>query len=212
MGHLQYLPVSEPGFAYGAAASWCRETNADIDLAAALDVHAFDDPAGELGSALLALGDSYREIAPQFPNISVLALHLYYPQLQVDRGVSAGMTIEDLRGVEESLAEAAERLGRARPRRPDGALVVDELRAAAALVALLCRDARARLEEDGWLSSVPERRRAELADELRPLIERHGQLWLARNRPGGLYDSVAWLEHLFHCYETGETDRSWGRL
>lgn len=212
MGHLQYLPISEPGFAHGAAMSWCREANADLDLAAALDAHAFDDPAGELGGALLALGDAYRGIAPQFPNISVLVLHLYYPQLQLDRGVSEGITIDDLRGVEDSLAVAADRLGRARPRRPDGALVVNELRAAAALVTLLCRDASARLEQDGWLSSVPEGTRAELASELRPLIERHRELWLARNRAGGLDDSAAWLEHLIHCYETGETDRSWGRF
>jgi hypothetical protein len=121
------------------------------------------------------------------------------------------MTVEDLRGVEESLAEAIERLGRSRPRRSDGDLVLDELRAAAALVALLCRDGQARLEQDGWLSSVPDRKLAELAADLRPLIERHRQLWLARNRPGGLEDSVAWLEHLHHCYESGVTDRSWGR-
>ncbi len=212
MGHLQYLPVSEPGFAYAAAASWCLDTNSDLDLGAALDAHAFDDPGGELGAALLALGDAHRGIAPQFPNISVLVLHLYYPQLQVDRGVSAGMTIEDLRAVEESLTATVERLGHARPRRPDGALVVDELRTAAALVALLCHDGRARLAEDGWLSSVPGPERAELAAELRPLIERHRQLWLARNRPGGLEESVAWLEHLLQCYETGVTDRSWGRI
>jgi hypothetical protein len=212
MGHLQYLPVSEPGFAYGAAVSWCREANADLDLAAALDMHAFDDAAGELSNALLALGDAHREIAPQFPNISVLVLHLYYPQLQVDRGVSAGMTIDDLRGVEESLAAAVNGLGRARPRRSDGTLVVDELATAAALVALLCRDARARLGQDGWLSSVPNGKRAELASELRPLIDHHRELWVARNRAGGLADSVAWLEHLLHCYETGETDRSWGRF
>jgi hypothetical protein len=212
MGHLQYLPVSEPGFAYAAAVSWCLETNADLDLAAALDVHAFDDPAGELGAPLLALGDVHRDIAPQFPNISVLVMHLYYPQLQLDRGISAGMTIDDLLGVEESLAATVERLGRARPQRVDGELVIDELRTAAQLVALLSRDARARLEQDGWLSSVPERKRAELARELRPLIDHHRELWLARNRPGGLDDSAAWLEHLLECYETGVTDRSWGRI
>jgi hypothetical protein len=90
--------------------------------------------------------------------------------------------------------------------------VVDELATAAALIALLCRDARARLEQDGWLSSVPDGKRAQLAGELRPLIDHHRELWVARNRAGGLADSVAWLEHLLRCYETGETDRSWGRF
>jgi hypothetical protein len=212
MGHLQYLPVSEPGFAYAAAVSWCLDTNAELDLAAALDVHAYDDPSGELGAALLALGDAHRGIAPQFPNVSVLVMHLYYPQLQLDRGISAGMTIDDLQSVEESLAATVDRLEGAGPRRADGDLVKDELRTAAALVALLCRDARARLAEDGWLSSVPERKRAELAHDLRPLIAHHRDLWLARNRVGGLDDSTMWLEHLLECYETGVTDRGWGRF
>jgi len=122
------------------------------------------------------------------------------------------MSIEDLQGVEERLATAIAQLRRARPRRPDGDLVKDELRTAAELVALLCRDARARLDQDGWLSSVPARKRAELAADLAPLMEHHRELWLARNRPGGLDDSVAWLDHLHECYETGVTDKSWGRI
>ena len=50
----------------------------------------------------------------------------------------------------------------------------------------------------------------ELAADLEPLIETHRRLWLARNRPGGLEDSVAWLEHLLDCYRSGTTDRAWG--
>jgi hypothetical protein len=210
MGHLQYLPVSEPGFAYGAAVSWCLDTNRDLDLAAALDAHAFDDPAGELGAALLALGDAYLGVVPKIWNMSVLVMHLYWPQLQLGRTFSDGLTVEDLLGVEQTLADAVNRLAQARPRRADGTLVVDELRAGAALVSLLCRDARARLEADGWLASVPEARRLELAADLDPMIETHRRLWLARNRPGGLDDSLAWLEHLQECYRTGTTDRAWG--
>jgi hypothetical protein len=210
MGHLQYLPVSEPGFAYGAAVSWCLDANRDLDLGAALDVHAFDDPAGEVGATLLRLGDAYLDVAPKIWNMSVLTMHLYWPQLQLGRTFSDGLTIDDLLGVEQTLADAVRRLERARPGRPDGALVLDELRAGAALVGLLCRDARARLEADGWLASVPDSRRQELAADLDPLIETHRRLWLARNRPGGLDDSVAWLEHLRECYRTGTTERAWG--
>jgi hexosaminidase len=210
LGHLQYLPVSEPGFAYGAAVSWCLDANRDIDLAAALDAHVFDDPAGELGGALLALGDAYRGVVPNMWNMSVLVMHLYFPQLQLGRTFSDGLTIEDLLGVEQGLAGAVERVRRSRSRRPDGALVVEELTAGAALVALMCRDARARLETDGWLASVPDARRKELAADLEPLIDGHRRLWLARNRPGGLEDSLAWLEHLLDCYRTGTTDRAWG--
>jgi hypothetical protein len=210
LGHLQYLPVSEPGFAYGAAVSWCLDTNRDLDLAAALDAHIFDDAAGELGGAVVAMGDAYLGVAPKMWNMSVLVMHLYFPQLQLGRTFSDGLTIDDLARVEASLAGGVKGLGRSRPGRADGGLVVEELTAGAELVALMCRDARARLEADGWLGSVPDIRRQQLAGELEPLIDSHRRLWLARNRPGGLTDSVAWLEHLHECYRTGTTERGWG--
>jgi hexosaminidase len=210
MGHLQYLPVSDPGFAYAAATSWCLESNRAIDLVAALDVHCFDDPARELAAALLALGDAYRGVGASVPNMSVLVMHLYWPQLQLGRSFNAGMTADDLLDVEAGLEDAVAAVARARPRREDGALVVEELTSAAALVALLCRDARARLENDGWLASVPDPTRQRLAAELEPMIDVHRRLWLARNRPGGLEDSVAWLSHLRDCYRTGDADLTWG--
>ena len=51
---------------------------------------------------------------------------------------------------------------------------------------------------------------AELAGRLDALIVRHRALWLARNRPGGLVDSAAWLENLGAAYRTGAPDPEWG--
>ncbi|MSO79243.1 MAG: glycoside hydrolase [Acidimicrobiia bacterium] len=209
-GHLQYLPVSEPGFAFGAAVSWCLDTNRDLDLGAALDAHAFADGAGVLGATLLELGDLYQEVTPNIPNISALVLHLYYPQLTLGRGPTAGITVDELAAVEGALTNARRRLDDARLQRADGALVLDELRAAIDLVALLCRDGRARLAGDGTLASISEVARRGFATDLAALIDTHRELWLARNRPGGLDDSVAWLAHLHDCYEAGAAPRDWG--
>ena len=41
------------------------------------------------------------------------------------------------------------------------------------------------------------------------IAEEHRRLWLERNRPGGLTESVAWLEHLEDCYSTGQADQGW---
>lgn len=210
LGHLQYLPVSEPGLAYGAAVSWCAATNRDLDLGRALDLHCFDDETGVLGATLLELGDAYRWITPQFPNVSVLVLHLYFPQLQLGRGFARGASGEEYARVGDRLADALDRLRRAQPARADGSLVLDELRNAVALVRVLCDDARARLATDGTLPAVPGPERARLAEALRPVIDEHRRLWLARNRPGGLKDSLAWPEHLLHCYETGTVEETWG--
>ena len=58
-GHLQYLPISDPGLAFGAAVAWCTEANRELDLGAALSVHCYDDPTGVLGDTIVALGDMY---------------------------------------------------------------------------------------------------------------------------------------------------------
>lgn len=209
-GHLQYLPVSEAGFAYGAAVSWCLETNRDLDLAAALDVHAFGDAEGVLGRALVDLGDVYRDVTPQVPNTSAVVLHLYYPQLTLGRGPTKGATAEEFDRLAEKLARIAASLDDARPDRADGALVLDELRNAIALVQVLCGDAVARLAGDGTLESVSADVRARLARQVEPVIAAHRDLWLARNRIGGLDDSLAWLTNLRACYRSGVTDRAWG--
>ena len=101
--------VSEPGLAYGAAVSWCHAANEDLDMAAALSTHVFDDPTGSLADAVLALGDAHRLVTPQFPNMSTLVMNLYYPQFPVGRGLTAGLTADEL--------DAVERLPRGRPRR-----------------------------------------------------------------------------------------------
>ncbi len=209
MGHLQYLPISYPGFAYGAGVSWCWEQNRSIDLATALSLHVFDDPSMEMGGAAVALGDTYDLLSCQFPNLSTLVLHLYFPQLALGVGFTAGLSVQDLNRVEEYLVHAVASLDSAQPRSEDAVLAVDELRSATALVSLLARDGIARLEGDGTLSSLPAPQRGNFARELAPLIEHHRELWLARNRGGGLARSVAWLEHLRECYETGETDPGW---
>ncbi|MCU1466955.1 MAG: glycoside hydrolase, family 20 [Actinomycetia bacterium] len=208
-GHLQQLPISDPGFAFGAAVSWCLETNADIDLGDALSVHAYDDDTGRYAAALLAIGDAHRAVTPQIPNHSVLAMHLYFPQIRVGRGLSKGLTLGELDTVEGVLRTARADLDASVVRRIDASLLVDEMHWTIDVMELLVADARARIAGDGTLASVPEDRRRELVDRLGPIIEHHRTLWLARNRPGGLGDSAHWLEHLRDAYATGQPDPAW---
>ncbi len=206
MGHHQQPVVSEPGLAAAAAFSWCAESHADLDLdalAVALDVHGFDDPAGALGAALVTLGRVPRMVTPQLPNMSALVFPLLLPQWPVGRGATSGLTDDDLDGVDSALDEVTRGAQRARPRRPDGELVLDELRASVAVLRLCVSDARLRMAGDGSLASVGAADRAALAGVLDDLVAEHRRLWERRFRPGGLADSVAWFEHLGSCYRTG---------
>jgi hexosaminidase len=211
-GHLQQNVVSEPALAYGAAVSWCLETNADLDLAAALSAHVFRDPTGRLAEAVLSLGDAHRLVTPQFPNMSALVMNLYYPQLSVGRGLTDGMEADELDAVTACLDDARSTASSARSGRPDAAALVDETVFGADLVALMVDDARARLAGDGSIGSVSTATRAELAADLDGLIERYRALWLARNRPGGLDDSVSWLANLGAAYASGHPDPTWGGI
>jgi hexosaminidase len=211
-GHHQYLPVSEPGLAVAAAMSWCVSAHQDLglgELAELLDAHCFDDPAGELGEALVALGSVHHLVTPQPPNMSPLVCHLLFPQLPVGRMATKGLVPTELDSVDSALDSARAGLARSRPERADGDLVIEELNAASRWLGLASNDARARLAGDGMLSSVPGPEREALAAECREITDEHQRLWLERNRRGGLKESSAWLRHLEACYQSGEAPASW---
>lgn len=208
-GHLQSPTVSDPGFALSAALSWCRDANRDLDLGAALSDHCYDDPSGELAAIVLGLGDVYLRIDPQVWNVATFALPLYFPQLDIGRGPLLGATDKQYDAMEADLDGYEARLDHVESRRPDAPLILDEIRNAIALVRVLAADAHARLAVGGALAAVNSETRATLATSLRPVITEHERLWLARNRPGGLRESRAWLEHLAECYDTGTVDRDW---
>ncbi len=211
-GHLQQWVISEPALAFGAAVSWCLSANEDIDLSAALSAHVFEDPSGGMADAVVALGDAHRLVTPQFPNMSTLVMNLYYPQLPFGRGLTEGVTAGELDAVDACFEGARGAVARAVPARDDASALADEVRFSIDLVALLVRDARARLRGDGSISSVPESDRAKLGVELDALRERYRALWLGRNRPGGLEDSERWLQNLRGAYASGRADPRWGGL
>jgi hexosaminidase len=211
-GHLQQPVVSEPGLAYGAAVSWCLDTNADLDLREALSAHVFFDPTGALADAVLALGDLHLAVTPQFPNMSALVMNLYYPQLPVGRSLTKGLTSVEVAAVEARLDEVRGMLARAKPERADAPRLVEEVDFSIDLVGLLMRDLQARLAVDGHIGSVSPSERDRLGLDLDGVTERYRALWLGRNRPGGLDDSVAWLANMGAAYATGQPDPNWGGI
>jgi hypothetical protein len=194
-GHWQCLPVSYLGFAAGAACCWALEANDGADLRRALDVHAFRDEAGVVGATAWDLGNAYRHCGQETPNSSVL-----WRFLQNDRfAASPKVTPRKLAGALEWVEAAAARLGRARMRRGDAALVLDEFRNNARMLAAGCR--RGIVQLRGGRAAAAEGRR--LAGELRQILGEHRRLWLARNREGGLQDSARVLEErVRECEET----------
>jgi hexosaminidase len=212
-GHHQYLPVSDLALAAAAAFAWCASSNAHLDnptLGALCDLHCYDDPTRSVGASLALLGDVYLVAPSQIPNMSSLVSHVYLPQLPVGSGLTSGLEPAHLEEVESRLDAATEELARAAPRTEHGKLSSFELSNAVRLVRLACEDARARLASAGTLTSVGASTRRKLAAEIAEITDEHRNLWLRRNRAGGLDESCAWFDHLRRCYESGEPDPAWG--
>jgi hexosaminidase len=184
-GHLQYLPISYLGFAVGAAYAWSLEANRSLPIADALSLHAFRDSARVMGKLAYDLGNVYQKAGAMPGNASAL-FHILLHGDSYDFA-KQGVTLEHLNATETSIREIIGRLDQARMARPDAALIAEEFRNAAQMLVHACRFGRSRLSP-GSISPT------ELQADLRLLRGTHQRLWLARNRPGGLRDSLRRLE------------------
>ena len=184
-GHWQVLPVSYLGFAAGAAYSWALEANRSLDLPAALDRFAFQDQKGVMGRLAYDLGNVYKLLGVYIPNTSGLFAVLQMPisELRLNPLLPAA----DFKAPLPVLDQASSELSHAAPGTPDASLVLKEYDLTIRLLRHACR--RGLLaqhpDEPGFASL-----RLELGKDLEALIEDNRAIWLARNRPGGLADSL----------------------
>lgn len=181
-GHWQVQPAHDLGFAAGAAFSWALAANRDLDLATALSLHAYADPSGALGRVAYDLGDVYRVPGPTPANNSILSLAL---QLTLEN--APDLSPEALDRTLVAIDAAIAPLAQARSARPDGRQLVREFELAAQLL-------RHAVERVRFAHSGGDR--AALARDLEAILVEYRAQWLARNRPGGLADSIARLEKL----------------
>jgi len=177
-GHLQYLPMSYAGLAAGAGMSWCLQSNRDLPLPRMLDVHALADAAGVMGAAACELGNVYQAVGKIIPNRSAL-FNILVPT-SAHRDPMDGITQTGLEAAEAAIDAAMRNVHASNMQREDAALIKSEFENAAAMLRFACRKAGG---ENG----------ERLSDELEQIIQRHRHCWLARNRPGGLDESVGWL-------------------
>jgi hypothetical protein len=194
-GHWQYEPVSYPGYAYGAALGWQVKANRGIDLAAALDAHAFEDEAGVMGRAALALGDAGLALGPRYFNATGFSRAML-AGLEHIRKFEGQRAAGWKRGI-AAIERAAAPLKRARMARPDAALVSAEFENAVRLALHGCRRGLLALETSSRRTISMKR---ELDRDLKGIIASHRRLWHARNRPGGFRESVGRMESARKAY------------
>ncbi|MGA1107196.1 MAG: beta-N-acetylhexosaminidase [Pseudomonadales bacterium] len=188
-GHHQTLPISYPGFVLGASASWHTKANIEKDLASAINLVFFKLGSLALAKRLLALGKTPDGLAAQPPNATLFNRLLFWPMRDeprltervtnraLDRSLNELSTIE-----KETLPNLTSELS----------LVQSELSLGAAMARQgLEHLTLFRRQQDGSKGLTRERQR--LGRQLKSIREQHRACWLARNRPGGLEESLTHL-------------------
>ncbi|HMB96300.1 MAG TPA: beta-N-acetylhexosaminidase, partial [Tepidisphaeraceae bacterium] len=181
-GHLQYWPISLLGIAAGAAYAWCYQANRNLSLIDALNLHIFRDRAKIMGQLVYDLGNVHQAMQ-QIKNGTAL----FWTLIGDEQNKTAGTTLEEFIAAENRIDSAVAPLDRAQMNRADAELIRDELRNAAAMLKYACHRGR-HLRGDDRIN------RDSLLNEQKAIIASHRRLWLARNRPGGLIDSIARLK------------------
>jgi hexosaminidase len=166
-GHLQYWPISFPGLATGAALSWCLDSNRNLNLPAVLDTHVFQDSARVMGTLACDLGNVYKTVGKLLPNRSALFSILVPSSTHKDP--MEGITTTNLEHAAAQIAQITRPISQSKMSRPDANLIVSEYQNAAAMLHYACQKS---------------------PELLAQIQDSHRTCWLARNRPGGLQDSL----------------------
>jgi hexosaminidase len=196
MGHWQALPISFPGFAVGAAFAWAYAANRTINVPAAVSRHAFTDPTGAMGQVAYDLGNVYRAVGYEPPNSSVLFWVLQAPDTD-----ARNLPPLDFDRALDAIDAAIQPIATERMTRADAPLILQEFDNTVRLLRHACRLGQLLVQPDGP-GALPRRRL--LNDDMREIIREYERLWLARNRLGGLSDSVARLERVRARYTSQE--------
>lgn len=175
-GHFQPPSISFGPLLFGGAVSWSLSGNRDLDLPAMLDRYVFDDTSQRLGGALEVLGRAWRGTGQRAFNGSPLQAALVPEQ---HHHVVGDPDPARVRRLVDQLDEAIVAVESSEPGCADGEVVRREL----ANAARLARHGALRLLDQ----ASPE--------DLVGTVDEYAECWLARSRPGGLKDSVAYLSH-----------------
>ena len=183
-GHHQFQPISYLGIAAGAAYSWSFKSNRNADIIAALNRLVFCDPTGATAQLLFDLGRVYQLLPNQPENRTPFYSTLFW-NMGNPNDVLDGNPPHAFKKCARRFDDLQSQISTLRPQTPDASLLRDELSTAIAM---------ARHGTHRLLSALGQGpTRSSLRHDLQDIIARYENLWLQRNRPGGLRESAGRL-------------------
>ncbi len=220
-GHLQPFPISFLGFLVGAGLAWNCTSRTD-NIQSLLSIHGFRDTKRVMGKIAYDLGNVYNKFDLTIPNNSVLFLIMLLsaystPKLIMEKvnlqnldiakeylnQLFGGVSIKELENTRQYIDEVSKQLISANIQRKDADLIIREFQWVIDILKFACDFGIARLKIgiDIPVAKIPEKTRSVLIITLKGLIEQHQEIWLHRNRKGGLNDSMNRLKRILSFLE-----------
>lgn len=195
LGHIQYLLISYPGFCYGAALSWGVENNKEADVAGYLNKFIFKDINEIIGQLIMDMGNYYLEEDIKVSNSTKL-FKILNCDIKNMHNVK-NLNVENYEGVEKYLNSIDERLNEVYMICEDREQVLAELKNSIKYV--LHGVKRVKL----MLASSLDRKvnYDELIEDIESIMKNHSELWLKRNRVGGMEHSLEYMRRLRKQYK-----------
>ena len=199
-GHWQYQPASYAGYVYGAGLSWNVQNNKDTDIKAYLDEFVFMDKSKITTQNMLDLGNYYLLENYKIFNHTCLA-RILYSDLDEMKPLE-GLDESVFTNIEAYIKEIYKRLDFAEMHSMDAKLIDGELRNTSRLVLHAAKLAKLKIMLKSKEPSGPSSELImEMIADIDEIMANHRNLWIARNRPGGLEDSLKGMRHLKEQYE-----------
>lgn len=194
-GHWQHLPVSYAGFVYGAALAWNVENNLEADVANYLNTSVFCDRSERIGQLLLDLGNYYKlesdSIRPNDTEMSML-LRSNLNNVQI----AGKLTLEHFDNLERYISRIEAALEELVLECSDAELVTLELANGIHFIKHAVQLGRIKKQLAAGRAEIDPALIQRQITDLDLLLHHYRQLWIRRNRLGGLEQSVRKLQRL----------------
>lgn len=199
-GHWQYQPVSYVGYVYGAGLSWNIQNNRNMNIGAYLDEFIFMDKSKVTTQNILDLGNYYLLESRKIFNRTLIA-QVLYSDLDEMKPLE-GFDESVFTNIETYIKEIYKRLDFAEMHSMDAKLLDGELRNTSRLVLHGAKLARLKLMlKSKEASGLSNELIMNMIIDIEEIMANHRKLWIARNRPGGLEESLKGMRHLKEQYE-----------
>ena len=188
-GHHQYLPISYPGILTGACFSWNYDANKEVDTAKGMDLVIFHDRQEVLGKLLIDIAEIHHCIPVTTRNCTPFNHFLFYSEEYLIKNYG-DVDEKHLEVALSKLESCQKRIKKAQPLACDGQLIKEEIYTGLEIAKFANKRANALLRPGNA-------DKTELKHQLEHIIRLHEELWLRRNRHGGLRESSDRLRQLF---------------